>query len=180
MDDEVPKIQRRIGPRVIIRMMFMIWIDVYVWEEMRGQDGTTCTLPTSGHEIWQNTWIKGLPSRERKRRKSYHSTSESFRAFWNIVSFTAAKTNLMLVAFVVCVRLHVNGRHRHDDKEATKTYWGYTLNHWLACVKHHKMYFAALLISGPAVHSGKCFSSGTYKTTTMQKCQFGMKRRRWR
>jgi hypothetical protein len=57
---------------------------------------------------------------------------------------------------------------------------GYTLSRakW-ACMKRHKMYFAALLISGSAVNSGKYFVSGICKTTTMQKCQFAMKRR-WR
>jgi hypothetical protein len=39
-------------------------------------------------------------------------------------------------------------------------------------MKRHKIYLAALLMSGLAVYSGKYFSSGTYKSTTMQKCQY--------
>jgi hypothetical protein len=46
-----------------------------------------------------------LTSRETKDLNTYHSIPESFRAFCSIVSFTAAKTNLMLVVSVACVRL---------------------------------------------------------------------------
>ena len=42
-------------------------------------------------------------------------------------------------------------------------------------MKRHKMYFAALLMSGPAMYSGKYFLSGTCKMITTRKCQFGMK-----
>src|ERR1700685_3361626 len=48
-----------------------------------------------------------------------------------------------------------------------RTYCGYTFKRARsACMKHHNMYFAALLISGPAAYSGKYFSSGTCETRT--------------
>jgi hypothetical protein len=49
---------------------------------------------------------------------------------------------------------------REDDR--TSTYCGYMLNcARYSCMKCHNIYFAALLISGPAVYSGKYFSSAT-------------------
>jgi len=88
--------------------------------------------------------IHGRKTYQQRNKDEIHIT-ESFRAFCGIVSFTVAKTNQMLVVSVAFVR------------------WGYTLNRArLACMKHHKMYFAALLMSGPAVYSGKYFLSGTF------------------
>ena len=44
-----------------------------------------------------------------------------------------------------------------------ETYCGYTLSRALfACMNRHNMYFAALLMSGPPVYSGKYRSSGTW------------------
>ena len=43
------------------------------------------------------------------------------------------------------------------------TYCGYTLSRALfACMNRHNMYFAALLMSGPPVYSGKYRSRGTF------------------
>ena len=43
------------------------------------------------------------------------------------------------------------------------THCGYTLNlARFACMNRHRIYFAALLISGPPVYSGKYRSSGTF------------------
>ena len=43
------------------------------------------------------------------------------------------------------------------------THCGYTLSRALfACMNRHRMYFAALLMSGPPVYSGKYRSRGTF------------------
>lgn len=69
---------------------------------------------------------------------------ESFSAFWRIVSSTAADTSRMFDVSVACVKC------------------GNTLSFArLACIKRQRMYLAALLMSGPAVYSGKYFSRGT-------------------
>jgi hypothetical protein len=41
------------------------------------------------------------------RRRGYYNMPESFSAFCNIVSFTAAKTSRIFDVSVACVRLHL-------------------------------------------------------------------------
>jgi hypothetical protein len=66
--------------------------------------------------VWKegDEWWAGKMSRMRGGLRGYR-TPASLRAFWRIVSFTAAKTRRILLVSVACVKLQVSIQKQRDN-----------------------------------------------------------------
>lgn len=134
-------------------------------------DMTTCITRKSDHEIDRMT--QRTRSSPADNNDVYQTTAPATVSLnpstHSAISSSEDQSDVVHVRCLcetVGIKLLVSITRSTRRRVNDGTYCGYTLSRArLACMKCHKMYFADLLMSGPAVYSGKYFSSETCETT---------------